>query len=43
VTGPWRRSRSTKRRIVGLSDVSEWNAGARWPGNNTAAMVVAAC
>ena len=27
----------------GLSDVSEWSAGVRWPGNNTAATVVAAC
>ena len=40
--GPWRRRRSTKRRIVGLSDVSVCSAGVRWPGSNTAATVVAA-
>ena len=40
--GTARRRRSTKRKIVGLSDVSAWSAGVRWPGNNTAATVVAA-
>ena len=38
-----RATRFTKRTIVGLSDVSECNAGVRWPGNRTAATVVAAC
>ena len=38
-----RRRRSTNRIMVGLSDVSVCSAGVRWPGNKTAATVVAAC
>ena len=40
---PAAASRSTKRRIVGLSDDSECSAGVRWLGSKTAATVVAAC
>ena len=39
----WRASRFTNRRIVGVSDASVCSAGVRWPGNKTAATVVAAC